>query len=159
MKKLITVIFFISSVLFCEGQIIDFNRVIDSLNKNSPGWNSLSIGDSTYYSPDPVPVVFDTVKVILMVSDTAIRYSTSSHSYPYQTTPVKIDTTAIFTFDQVYWMQGYEVREWTCCKDMPDGSSGFHTSQAIFFWNYTHLYYIDADKKPLSGNIIVWMSK
>lgn len=88
----------------------------------------------------------DTIRVIIQVSDTVEykNYTTSAPNRNY--------------FDKanwVIWVMGYSVRkrynhnqesngDWQCfnCEDY-----------------MRHSYYLDADRKPLSKNIVVWMSK
>ncbi len=75
------------------------------------------------------PTMVDTVKCIMLVCDTSYT-------------------------KRVYWINGYEVRvcEFICC----DPSEKFLAKN---YWSCDHVEYLDENKKPLSKNIIVWMSK
>lgn len=88
----------------------------------------------------------DTVKVIMQVSDTVDNknYTTSAHNRNY-----------FSKANFIIWVIGYSVRE-----------RYNHNQESNGDWNcfncedyMRHSYYLDADKKPLSKNIIVWMSK
>ena len=85
----------------------------------------------------------DTIQCTMLVCDT-MHYTNYTPSVSQQN-----------YFDKsgaAFWVIGYEVRE----KEtdyMMQGSDGEP------YIRYKHLVYLDADKKPLSKNIIVWMCK
>ena len=114
---------------------------------------------SLYRIPNP-PTMVDTVKCIMLVSDTSHSYYTyfKIDSIPNGNTlyvkghEVKEDNG--FSNTLLYWTKGHEVRicEFICC----DPSE--HVL-AKSYWSCGHSEYLDENKKPLSKNIIVWMSK
>ena|ERR1700690_610982 len=90
-----------------------------------------------------MPFKPDTVRCIMMISDTSHSYHTYFQTDSIQTSKdyltghdVKIDEG--FANQINYWVIGY-------C---------FNTDRSKIFWQY-----LDSDKKPLSKNIIVWQSQ
>jgi hypothetical protein len=79
----------------------------------------------------------DTVKVLMLMTDTS-EYSGTN-----------LNGNGI-----AFWQIGYEARtgQYICC-DPNDKKKG------SYYWIYTHVSYIDGDKKELPKNIIVWQSK
>lgn len=102
----------------------------------------------------------DTVKCIMLVCDTSHSYSTYFKMGSIQPenhlfiSGMEIKEYHGFANQLLYYQIGYEVRtgEFICC----DPSEQF---LAKFYWSYNHVKYLDENKKPLSKNIIVWISK
>ena len=102
----------------------------------------------------------DTVKCIILVCDTSHSYSTYFEMDSIQPenhlfiSGREIKDDRGFNNQLLYYQISYEVRngEFICC----DPSEQF---LAKFYWSYNHVKYLDENKKPLSKNIIVWMSK
>jgi hypothetical protein len=78
----------------------------------------------------------DTVKVIMLMTDTSENNGTTLNGNGI-----------------VFWQMGYEIRRgfYICCD--PKEKSG------SYYWSYSHLAYINGDKKELGKSIIVWESK
>lgn len=93
-----------------------------------------------YEKPKPI---YDTIKVIMLVSDTCCRWVDSISS-------IEVGRSS----KSVHWQYGYGVRKITCCGWSYD-SKGFEYQSNI----YTHIEYLDADKKPLPKNIVIWQVK
>jgi hypothetical protein len=79
----------------------------------------------------------DTIKVLMLMTDTSDNNGTTLNGNGI-----------------VFWQIGYEVRaaQFVCCdpKDKTNSS---------YYWLYSHLAYINGDKKELPKNILVWQSK
>jgi hypothetical protein len=79
----------------------------------------------------------DTVKIIMLMTDTSEYNGTTLNGNGI-----------------VFWQIGYEVRagQYICCdpKDKINSS---------YYWIYSHVAYINGDKKELPKNIIVWETK
>ena len=79
----------------------------------------------------------DTVKIIMLLTDTS----------EYSGTTLNGNGIA-------FWQIGYEVLrgQYICCdpKDKTNSS---------YYWLYTHVAYINGDKKEIPKNIIIWQSK
>jgi hypothetical protein len=98
----------------------------------------------------------DTIPCIMLVCDTSSVKSNSNIQYDEITgynynLKLKQNRTA-------YWQKGYSVREKTCYWDSPDAVNGKISTGVMRKERFTHLYYLDSDKKRLSNDIIVWMS-
>lgn len=108
-------------------------------------WGGISFS-SAWEEPAPI---YDTVKVIMLVCNTAID--------TFQVTPqVGGNPYDYLDFDySVKWQIGYEVIKsiWHRCCD-PDNKL-----LAAPYFEYSHVEYLDAIKNPLRKNITVWMSK
>jgi hypothetical protein len=80
----------------------------------------------------------DTVKVVLLVCDTSIKITGNDYGlFP----------------NPVGWKFGYEIKScfYGCCD--PE-----EKQLAKYYWNCTHVEYLDDKKKPLPKNVIVWQS-
>lgn len=130
---------------------------------NVPIWDSgsgLTLTDSGYLiisnsSITTTPTLsisqFDTVKCIMLVCDTALRYliindyNTSIVSFDVKgqmkSFGYKQDTLNIYHSNYIYWQYGYELVNTD--KDM---YGGYQRN------------YLDENKKPLSESIVVWQS-
>lgn len=86
----------------------------------------------------------DTIPVIMLVCDTT--WDTNEYVEIYDSSTHKIiDKYWIFhASGNIWWQFGYEVREWN--------------STAIGILYHEPLYF-DQNKKPLSKNLVVWMTK
>ena len=84
------------------------------------------------------PQVNDTVKCIMLVCDTSVRYSKFASEVAFTLPPkiLRYDSIPMSVDNSVEWMLGYF----------------YHIDR----W---HVSYLDENKKPLPKNIIVWMSK
>ena len=72
----------------------------------------------------------DTIPCIMMVCDT---------------NSMRVNEYYLHENIMVWWQKGYDVRE-----------KYYYMEDEV---DYIHLYYLDSDKKRLSKNIVVWMSK
>jgi hypothetical protein len=93
------------------------------------------------------PQKTDTVPIIMLVCDTSRK--------EYETIPQRGIIKSYFDVNNsVHWSFGYEVRSgaYGCCDPLDN-------MVAKYYWFYTHLEYLDENKKPLSPSIIVWLSK
>ena len=79
----------------------------------------------------------DTVKIIMLMTDT------SEYTGP-----------SLNGNELVFWQLGYEVRrgQFVCC----DPNDKLNSS---YYWMYSHLSYLNGDKKELPKSVIVWQSK
>lgn len=140
--------------LFGLSQTVDKNEKEILLTKDSNGkrWNPSDTSysylfngyrlkqDSAVHRPK-----FDTIKVVMLVSDTTIH-----NLYPKSTNAI----TSYFD-NSAFWQYGFEILErksgynkWgyeSACPTCPD------------YWE--HVKYLDSNKNPLKPEIIVWMSK
>lgn len=92
---------------------------------------------------------YDTVKVIIVYCDTTEIRNRANHILITNITDIEGNIYSPTPYDnKTYWMKGYEVIE---VNPPPRLSYG-----DIIMISRT---YLDADKKPLSKNIIVWQSK
>lgn len=112
----------------------------------------------------------DTVKVVLMVSDTAHVYDQYYQFQSCEDVGCKDTTTKhknfVSHFEQVkedkgnygsgqnYWVYGYEVRRKQCCINGNTSNLAYY--QPIPY--YTHLLYLDDKRQPLKSTVIVWQS-
>jgi len=123
---------------------------------------TLFVTKGLYSDTTMQPVVFDTVRMIMLVCDTALIINSSfvvdslwqlkdssdfgmaGHNEIFYLKPDS----------KVTWQIGYEVRSkvWKCCK---------HADQYLdsHYWDYIHVKYLDADKQPLNKNIFIWLTK
>ena len=86
-------------------------------------------GNAQTYIKDKLPV-FDTIKVLLLISDTVSNNRNSWHE------------------------SGYEVRYKYCCIN--GNTSDFSYYQPIPY--YEHYTYLDSKKVPFKKSIVVWVS-
>ena len=114
------------------------------------------------YNTTPPEIERDTIPVIMSIADTAHRFETY---YQFKPCP---DSTSPFvscgenvTIDKgrnnagaLYWVYGYEVRQKSCCTNGYSGSYAIYKPEP---W-YTHLSYLNDQKKPLGSTKIVWIS-
>lgn len=113
---------------------------------NIPRYNG---GASIFYIQEPIKQ--DTIRVIMLCADT------SHAGYYVNRRDTKTDSTKIYNH-KCLWIYGYEVR------DVIEHDEQIQ-DQAIGAWRrnqyntYKHKKYLDADKKELSFNIIVWNGK
>ena len=131
-------------------------------------YHSLVQPDST----KPVLLFFDTIPKFLWVSDTAMHYGRveiyrfnqkkytedsikRAHSkdsaqrysslFPYNSAgDIVMDTLDRYYNQPVWQITGYEVvrKDWACCDPTV-------YSIAAYYWQQTHICYLDADKHPL----------
>lgn len=153
---------------FCFGQqetlqsIYDSTFVIDSTVIKIRPIDMFPIGkdDSIFLQRWLSENTYDTVKTLLLVFDTSthfvkvFKHVSDTSDFWITGTDTIIDKRIAKSTD-FYWQYGYEVREVFCC------TNGNHTNlsyyQAVPY--YQHIEYLDADRKPLNRNIIVWQSK
>ncbi len=95
--------------------------------------------------------IYDTIPVMILYIDTTTQQKIIKWDH---ITYITYDTT-YYKNNQAYWINGYEVREKQCCVE--GNHSDLAYSMPVDY--YTHKKYLDDKKKPLSKNIIVWMSK
>lgn len=112
--------------------------------------------------PDTANPTLDTIKVVMLVSDTSHYYSIYYTAHPCK------DRTNLYTlcveavkedkgncgYGQCFWMYGFEVRQKNCCVNGNNTNLSFY--QQVPY--YTHLYYLDDKKNKLKSGMIVWMS-
>lgn len=102
----------------------------------------------------------DTIPVLIVVCDTSkpVAYffmaTDSIQHSPYSFTGHMVNVYSKPN-PMVYWENGYEVRNKECCINGYHGDYGIYEATPF----YTHVKYLDADKKELSKNIIVWLSE
>ena len=79
----------------------------------------------------------DTIKVIMLMTDTSENNGTTLNGNGI-----------------VFWQIGYEVRnaQFVCCDPKDKTNSAY-------YWMYSHVAYINGEKKELPKNIFVWQSK
>ncbi len=80
----------------------------------------------------------DTIKVVMLVSDTAKYFTGGS-----------------LIIDKVTWITGYEVRNKYCCANGNTSELAYYSPVPY----YTHNHYLDDKKQKLKSNIVVWMSR
>ena len=80
---------------------------------------------------DTVPPTPDTIKVLMLVSDTSFKNGIAWHEW------------------------GYEVRDKYCCINGNTGSLAYF--QAVPY--YTHNHYLNDKKRRFKNTIVVWMSR
>ena len=103
---------------------------------------TLFLSDKMPFDEEPV---YDTVRVVMLVSNISVRYIDSVGSKEvYRGYSHLVD-----------WQFGYSVREKRCCVD--GNTSNYSVYYPVPY--YTHKEYLDDKKKPLSKNIVVWQSK
>jgi hypothetical protein len=112
----------------------------------------------------------DTVKVVLLVGDTAHHYYEYMQFQSCEDVKCK-DTTerhkmfishyknikedkGNYRTGQTYWTYGYSVRRKECCINGNTSNLAYY--QPIPY--YTHLLYLDDKKQPLKSTVIVWQS-
>ncbi|MEP6950535.1 MAG: hypothetical protein ABI863_14720 [Ginsengibacter sp.] len=95
------------------------------------------VNDTLYLSGRKEVTRNDTVKIIMLMTDTSEYNGTTLNGNGI-----------------VFWQIGYEVRtgQFICCDPKNKNNSSY-------YWVYTHVAYINGDKKQLPKNIIVWQSK
>jgi hypothetical protein len=135
-------LFFFSNLSFSQW----YKSKLDSL---------VTFGTIAFCSPtkDTTKIRLDTVPVILLCSDTSAKYSYSSIGYFSEALMAANESRVCF------YKYGYSVGE-------------IHNEEEIpYYWDThswpsergndysVHKYYLDADKNPLSKNIIVWDAK
>jgi hypothetical protein len=107
--------------------------------------------------------VKDTVRVLMLVSDTVHRFSTDMKYKPCPdgTNPlvacydaIKIDL-GNGGSGMIYWTYGYEERLKECCINGNNSSLAYYQPEPY----YLHVRYLDVDKKSLKESIVVWMAK
>lgn len=144
MKSLLTVLL-CSFIFICNGQKVKKKEAADTVNH----WAELVlkyIGDTGSgnlgVSQFDINKEFDTLLVVMQVSDTAIKlYHGEQRGIGYD----------YWDYDNtVRWEYGY-----TVIKLVPAGWS-FEDVQHGDYWEFVK--HLDADKKPLPKNIHVWMA-
>jgi hypothetical protein len=148
--KYITLIVLLIISFNCVGQKTDFNKMLDSMGEC--GLTTLSVGgilkvadtlpitlsyntSTGIIIPSPSPSERDTIKCILLITDTSYK----------------------MIFNNVLWQFGYEVRKKTDYNKMYyNGIEYFNGTQ---YSEWQHIYFLDENKKRFSKNIIVWDSK
>jgi hypothetical protein len=81
--------------------------------------------------------IYDTVRCVMLVSDTLTK-----------------------SFCNTFYLSGFSVREKRNTSEGVNDAGGMMCYPDPCFHDYwQHLYYLDADKKRLNQNIIVWQSK
>ena len=137
MKKILTLILIVSAS-YCYGQDSSYKwpsikHKVDSavsLTIDSFGIAKYYIGlDSLSYK-----VSYDTVPCIMLVCDTAFYMQ---HTVAY----IRLQDDAQQAGRLAFWIRGYIA------------------TKSKYSGVYIEKTYIDADKKPLSKNIVVWLSK
>jgi len=102
-------------------------------------------------------VIYDTIPCIMLVCDTGYKKGFDKSFIVYSTND---STENIGKCEHcvayVFWMKGYEVREKHYYNN---GRMRLNADGIIMPDCYTHKEYLDADKKQLPKNIIVWQSK
>lgn len=95
------------------------------------------VNDTLFLSGRKEVTKNDTVKIIMLMTDTSEYNGTTLNGNGI-----------------VFWQIGYEVRsgQFVCCDPQDKNNSSY-------YWVYTHIAYINGDKKELPKNIIVWQSK
>jgi len=99
----------------------------------------------------------DTIKVILLVSDTSeykILFSCEEVGSKDTTQNYKKFFNHSKTIIQPYCLTGYSVRLKKCCIEGNNTNYPIHIPVPY----YTHLFYLDENKQPLSPTIIIWQS-
>jgi hypothetical protein len=98
------------------------------------------ISDETLFVPkEPAKTYIDTIPILMLVCDTI---TIKNISYSMNGLPVG---------GWAFWMKGYEIREhyWS-----------YHPDYMIMNeqMSIRNIVYLDAEKKPLNKNIVVWIS-
>ncbi len=170
MKKLITLL--LLSFLIIEGKSQETETLDLKLTESIKAGDSLKYGSvlhlrNTFLGEDRESQGYDTISVMLVISDTGtvrIPYQTFKR-IPVPDSPniVRIDADSV-QYDTLDYkpenidmevVLGFQVREKFCCINGNNSQLAYY--QPVPY--YTHHQYLDAEKKPLSPSIIVWMAK
>ena len=99
---------------------------------------------------------YDTIPMVLLVSDTARPY-TIWHKTGYD---VDFDTYIIFNdtvhhdyIHSVFWIHGYEVREYSGTIEVVEKNGSAWKIPVLPQWD-RHIKYLNSDKEPI--NYVVW---
>jgi hypothetical protein len=123
------------------------------------------IDTTIYYLTDiqKRPEVKDTVRVLMLVSDTVHRFSRDFIDKPCPTSYNNLVLCGDWVTTDLgnegsgmaYWTYGYEERKKECCINGNTSNYWVYISEPY----YTHIRYLDLDKKELKESIVVWISK
>jgi hypothetical protein len=166
-KTLLITALFVSE--FCIGQIQKWDSAylmhwMDSTGVVPSGVDLTPLHLPSFFGVSdtaPIPETKDTIPILMLVCDTSIK--------EYETLPQMGIIKSYLDVDKnVIWEKGYEVRDVKYQyadvsvdpnHQMSDGAWTLLGRVPIYkqMPYYTFLKYLDADKKELSKNIIVWM--
>lgn len=161
MKYLLSITLLISCACFGQVEKWDSTKLVYYIDSTGviPADVDLTPLHLSLFNIQKDTVQYDTVKTMMVICDTS-RVKYGEH---FITDSIQTDATGfrghwepLYTEPNhdIYWQIGYEVRtkQWVCCDPS-------FRDLAAYYWSYSHVKYLDADKKELSKNIIVWMLK
>ena len=88
---------------------------------------------------------YDTLRVLMLVCDT-----TKISRWKFVGATLKMDSS--WVKNEVYWIIGYEVKQYIQSRE-----NTFDGGADNSYWE--HFTYLDDKRKPLSPNIVVWLTK
>lgn len=176
MKKMIIISMFLGIVCSKGYGQFTYNTITDSLSLNFDSTRLLEWRNSIVIDSFPMNIVstsvtpkYDTVPVLMLVSDSARKYRIDESIYidTIHPTPFKYNDSTIYSgfklkrdtvwrepYEGVIQYFGNEVRliENICCD--PN-----NTLNAAWYNKVTHVKYLDKNKKELPKKIVIWLSQ
>jgi len=161
MKNLILSAVIILFSVSCFGQKLRIGHPVDPqqmLYGNSYFEDKVTHGSGWFYEREGL----DTIPIVLLISDTAIIAFTITNYHRLERSCDTCfihygeDTTRSVNYSP-FVIKAYSVRTKDCCVTYFNGHNWDNDSKPEFI--YTHLYYLDDKKQPLSPSIVVWISK
>ncbi len=128
----------------------NFGKVIstDTISPLFKGPTLKTFGDSLFTISTNEPVVYDTIKVIMLLADTSHYIHTYSVLHNNTLKTIR-DTSLAYKFTYTYWEYGYTIKQ-------KENNSGYSIWQENIFTPSPK--YLDQNKKELGKNIVVWQS-